>query len=93
MNVIELIEKSVRVSNSDNADRQFAVEANVTLRGSQITSVNDGYVRTVDGNMHLCNFNGIHNLNVNFDSMAEDRTAVLAAIEEFMAALNAEELV
>lgn len=95
MKVIELVEKTktVKVDNSDNAERQYRIEAQVRLRNDSIAELNNGYVYTLDGGMHLCYFNGLNNLNVNFDSMAEDRTAILAAIEEFEAALSADELV
>ena len=92
MKVIELIEKTVKVDNSDNEGRQYRIEAYVKLSGGSITEVNNGNVYSLDGNMHLCYFNGLNSLNVNFDSMAEDRTAILAAIEAFEAAMNVEEL-
>lgn len=92
MKVIELIEKTVKVDNSDNAERQYNIFMNITLRNGTISSVFDGHVRTLDGNVEYAYFNGLNSLNVNFDSMAKDRAAILAAIEEFEAALDAEEL-
>lgn len=92
MKEIELIEKTIKVDNSDNAECQYRIEAQVKLRNGKITELNSGYVFPAEGGLQLCYFYGLDNLNVQFNGVSEDRAAIFAAIDEFEASLKAEGL-
>ena len=82
----------VRVSNTDWGQRPYDIAATAHAESGSVTSVNSGSVMTAstDGMAaSLASFhsNGGGSLTVNYQTDT-DRAAILAAVEDFLAALK-----
>lgn len=88
MKTEELISKEVRVSNADNDNRQFTIKAIATINSSGVSSIREGDVCNESG-VIVGTFNAYNPGSLNTSFSTENRAEVLAAIDEFVADLNA----
>lgn len=93
--VAQMISATVVMDNSTATARKYAVQANVTVSGSAVSSVDSGTVRDLTGDTHLADFNAYSpasgQLSINFAESygaaeAPKRVEIMAEIENFMAA-------
>lgn len=93
INFDHLISALVRVNNSTDADRDYAIEASVVVNGESAESFDSGIVTNLENSSVLASFtkyNGV-GLTVNFnkDFTQAEQTNVLSAINGFIADVKA----
>lgn len=84
-----LISATVKYNNNDDASRSHDVSADVTIQGTTVQTIQNGFVRAKgsDGMTSLATFNtwSENNLSVSFETSAESNISVLTSINRFVA--------
>ncbi len=75
---------NVRISNANDAGRQYDISANFTVQGGEVTNVDSGSV-TKDG-VQKASFSvyGGYNSNVNFYAGIDEQCDILSGINAFV---------
>lgn len=84
-----LVNATVKANNSTDADRVYAIEANVTIRNNEVETVDSGTVNNLSGAVALATFPKYNygGLNINFTNEVNesDQCNILSAINSFIA--------
>lgn len=89
INLVSIVSKTVALDNSNLADRNFDISANVEIRSDKVNTIESG-ILTDKSNGNVVSFStygGTSNMRVEFNG-TEDRAAVIAALNEFVTAVE-----